>query len=176
MNKSLVVIFTILLLFVLGELSYLIFFPKTTPLNQYSTIYDSPTPAPTPSLAHAVNLDNLSMLSYWQKGVVSSISANIKLKGVIAEITTNGNVSEHGWPVVPYALKIKVQGSSGVTNDVFLTKEDLQKTTFRKNVNGTNELINYTELSKNDNIEVSLIFDLTKDFMNNFVSAEVTKI
>lgn len=178
MNKLLVSIFTILLIIVLGELSYIVFLngkvkPTSTPLAPEIRITAMPTPFPN----HAIDINGLSMLTYWQKGVVYSARINVELKGNIAEIDTNGQIQEHGWPTFNYALKIKIKGENNKTNDVFLNQEELSKTVFKK-VNAQNimEPIDYKELKLNDKIQVFLILDLTKEFGNNFVSAEIIKL
>lgn len=178
MNKLLLAIFTILLVFVLGELSYILVLggkenPPPPPATKTQQTTDSLILFPH----HAVDVNGLSMLTYWQKGVVNSVNVTVELKGKIVEIDTNGQVQEHGWPTYDYALKIKIQGENNETNDIFLSQEELQKSIFKKvGTQNTTEPITYSDLKINDNIQVSFIFDLTKGFGDNFVSCEVTKL
>lgn len=178
MNKLLVAVFTVLLIIVLGELSYILFLNgKINPSPTPPTTETQTTATLTTSPNHAINLNGLSMLTYWQKGVVSSANITVELKGTIVKIDTNGQAQEHDWPTYNYALKITIQGKNNETNDIFLSEEELQKTTFKKvSAENTTEPIDYKELKTNDNIQILLIFDLTKDFGSNFVSGEVTKL
>jgi hypothetical protein len=116
------------------------------------------------------------MLTYWQRGVVNSAKITVELKGTIINIDTNGKIQEHGWPTFEYALKIRIRGENGDENDIFLNQNELQKTVFKQTIGDKTETINYSELKLNDNIQALLIFDMKKDFENNFFSGEITKL
>jgi hypothetical protein len=138
-----------------------------------------PTPTSVPSSDHAVDLNSLNMLTYWQKGVVISANMTMELDGTIINIDdTNGTFQEHGSPPLNYVFKIKLVGENNETNDFFLTQDDLQKTKFEKanSTGDNNELISYKELKVQDMVRIIMILDLTKEFSNNFVSATVIKL
>lgn len=134
-------------------------------------LLNKPVATPTPYLNHAINLNSLNMLTYWTKGITEGVTVTANLKGKIIAVETDGVVVEHGWPAYNYALKIRIEQNND-SNDIFFTKEELQKTEFIQN----NKLVNYKELKLNDNVQITLTFDLTKEFGNNFVSAEVIKL
>ncbi|OGH02655.1 MAG: hypothetical protein A2798_03390 [Candidatus Levybacteria bacterium RIFCSPHIGHO2_01_FULL_37_17] len=170
-SKMLIVV---LLVIILVEFSFIVGGRK---LDFFSTIQIGQQLTPTPYLNPAFNTDSLSMLTYWQKGVVSSAKTTTELKGTIIKIDTNGKVSEHGWPAFNYALKIRIQGENGDGNDIFISPNELQKTAFNKMMtDGIKIPISSEDLKINDKIQVFLTFDLTKDFRNNFDKAEIIQL
>lgn len=166
-------ILPVLLLFSLGKLSqtYLpaTFSPKSTQL-----VYATPTPFPN----HVVNLDSLATLSHWQKGVIYSAKVTSEYRGKILKIDNDGGMlQEYGWAPFDYVLKITVEGEDGHWNDIFLNKSELAKTVFKKIVEkNQEEIIDYKDLKANDRLQAFITMDLTKDFKNNFVSAEIIKV
>lgn len=176
MNKLLIAIFSILILIVLIELSYLLYTNGKTRIPASQTTEEKLENTLVRSPNHAINLNSLSMLTYWQRGVVSSANVNVELVGTIIRIETDGEIQEHGWPTFKYALKIRIRGENGDENDIFLNQSELQKTVFKSSIDGTTETIDYKELKVNNKIQAILIFDMKKDFENNFVSGEITKL
>lgn len=133
---------------------------------------------PTPIPNHAVNMDALATLTHWQKGVFHSIKVTSESKGVIKNIDKDGGrIQEYDWSAFDYELKITLEAENGNWNDVFLNEIELSKTSFKQlNSDNTIESIDYTDLKETDNIEVFITMDLTKDFKDNFISAEIIRI
>lgn len=177
MNKLLVSIFAIVLIIVLGELTYLLYANgkiNRVPASQPTEVKTEDTLVRSPN--HAIDLNSLSMLTYWQRGVVNSAKITVELKGTIIKIDTDGEIQEHGWPTFKYALKIRIRGENGDENDIFLNQNELQKTSFKYTTGDKTENIDYKELKISDNIQAFLIFDMKKDFENNFISGEIIKL
>jgi hypothetical protein len=139
--------------------------------NLTNNAKNSTTPSPVPN--YAVNLDAHSSLTYWQKGIVNSVKVTTDVQGVIIEVDTDGQIEEHGWAPFDYALKLRIKGENGDENDIFISEEELQKTTFRDQ---NDHAVNYKSLKLNDEIRALIAFDLTKEFGKNFISAEFIKL
>lgn len=173
MSKSKKGFIPIFLLVILIILVYILFLHVK--INMLlATQNAEPNPAISPyTLNPALDIDGLSMLTYWQKGIVKSANVTTELEGKIIKIDTDGVVEEHGWLPFKYALKLRIQGQNGDSNDIFITPVELQKTVFKRGNSGN---MSYKELKLNDNIRAFIMFDLTKKFMDNFVSAEIIRL
>lgn len=176
MNKLLLIIFSVLAIVAVGELTYIFVLhsglPSLTPTTQSSVIVVTPTPLPN----HMVNLDTLQTLTHWQKGVVYSAKVTAEYRGIIEEVDTKGGQIKEGSVPFNFALKITIIGDKRETNDIYLNSNELSKTTFKQTVQGITKQINYTDLKAGDKIQAFVTQDLTKNFDNNFVSAEIIKL
>lgn len=172
MNRLNTLILVILSIIILGILFYI--YNLHTRINSLIESQTEEQVVFSPlQLNPGLDIDSLSMLTYWQEGIIKSADVTAKLEGKIVEIDTNGVVEEHGWPTFKYALKIRIRGNNGDENDIFISPVELQSTSFQT-VNKND--ISYKDLKINDNIRALVSFDLTKKFMSNYVSGQIIKL
>lgn len=179
-NKILRFTFLLLIIIIILEIGFYIFYQNRFSINQQSREENHENPSlsniaitlthsqlPTPGQ----NLLGKSIINSYQKGLVTSSILNNEYEGIIKEL-----VQEHGkvWIIESnYEYDIKLTLLSKKDNisifPFYYNKNDLSKIELVNLVNSDEKTIKFDDLKKGDNVIVKASFDLTKDVWHNNV-------
>lgn len=201
-NKILLIVFSVLIIFAVVEVGYFFFFKPTQTLNkntgsnnsnktskinyidpsigrnkELAKIYNAIKVDTKTASKSAMNLNTLSSLRSFSKDLVVSSKVSITMKGAIKEINTTGGemAKTKTSQAQKYIAKLVLSKNKGSHTLYFLHKEDLTKIIVFKNENKKEVPIKLSDLKAGDKILLNLQLDPTKDTINNLIQVKIVK-
>lgn len=181
--KILKVLFVILILIVLGELGYYLYYqvsnnnraatPNENPPLSINIAELIPTQPASIVTNPALNQTLIYGLARLRKGIVTHATTNLTLAGILTEVDVKGGVIPS--VNIQYQIRLVLQ-KDNEKNTVYFTKKNLENTKLVERANGVESPYEMNKLQINDNIQIELVLDLTKDILSNIINAKIAKI
>lgn len=173
-------IFVVLILVVVGEIGYYLYFQFTQQKNltsQPSVIQTAdisnllPTINSTAANTANLGLNEASLRNLWgiRKDVLNSATANLVFIGEITDLELKSGITNYGFP-----YRVKLILKEGENSDTFYFSDASLKVL--SVTSKDNQPLQFEDLIKKDRIRIEETIDLTKELSHNFIKFTITKL